>query len=234
MKGMENENAYVWRVRLIFILAFLLFGFAVIYVSQEPENPRAERAVEAAAGKAGVVSLQSLLAVEQEAEAVPEEPQVIAGRVMTEATPTLLESVPLSKETQWKIYELCDEDNGLFCAVMAISRKETVFVPDAIGDDGRSYGMMQIYSAYHEERISKLGVTDLLDPVQNAAVGISYIEDLEEAYNVGTDSHVLYMAYNMGPTGAQRMFDKGIYSNGYTWAVVGYYEAYMQELDTGG
>lgn len=118
--------------------------------------------------------------------------EIIAGRAMTEATPLLLDSVPLDARTQWSIYELCGGDNSLFAAVMAIANRESHFASDAIGDEGRCVGMMQINYAFHTERIDRLGVTDLLDPVQSAAVAVDYIDELGQEFGVTEDSHILY------------------------------------------
>lgn len=142
----------------------------------------------------------------------------------------LLASVPLDGKTQAAIYDLCGQDDSLFCAVMAIANRESRFTPNAIGDNGRCYGMMQINYAYHTERIERLGISDLLDPVQSAAVAIDYLKELEQTYGTSTDSHILYLYYNAGPTGAQSYFDRGIYSTAYTWEVMGNREAYLQEI----
>lgn len=145
-------------------------------------------------------------------------------------SPPLL-SVELDAETQWAIYDLCGQDNSLFCAVMAIAKTETGFQADAVGDNSVSIGMMQINTNWHTERMAQLGVTDLTDPVQCAAVAIDYIEYLAERFGVGTDSHTLYMAYNMGPTGARSAIAEGTYSTDYSRQVMADYEAYLAELD---
>lgn len=164
-----------------------------------------------------------------------ETPEVAADSAEPDADvmPPLLDSVSLDSQTQWAIYDLCEQDDGLFCAVMAISKKESRFTPAIIGDNGRCVGMMQINYVFHIDRMKALGVTNLLDPIENAAVAISYIKELEKEFFVGPDSHVLYVAYNMGPTGARELFDKGVYSTSYSWDVAAYYEAYMREISTG-
>lgn len=144
------------------------------------------------------------------------------------STPLL--SADLEAETQWAIYDLCGQDDSLFCAVMAIAKKETGFRTDAVGDNGVSIGMMQINTNWHTERMEALGVTDLTDPVQCAAVAIDYIEELAETLGVWTDSHYLYMAYNMGPVGARSAITAGTYSTAYSRQVMVDYEAYLAEL----
>ena len=68
---------------------------------------------------------------------------------------------------------------------MAIAAVESDFNPRGIGDDGDSIGMMQINTCWHTGRMAALGVTDLTDPVQCAAVAIDYLLELEETMQAG-------------------------------------------------
>lgn len=139
-------------------------------------------------------------------------------------------SAPLDSETQWAIYSLCDYDDSLFCAVMAIAQVESRFKTDAVSDSGDSIGMMQINTRWHTDRMEALGVTDLTNPVQCVAVAISYLKELGRTFGVWTDSHILYMAYNMGPTGARNALQSGATSSSYSRAVMAVYEQYMVEI----
>lgn len=151
-----------------------------------------------------------------------------------ETTPTakLLESVPLDAETQATILELCGGDQDTFCAIMAIAWVESRFDTDAVGDNGVSIGMMQVNTRWHTGRMEALGVTDLTDPVQCAAVALDYIRELSEDYGFGwiTD-HSLYMAYNMGPGNARAAIDSGTTSSGYSRAALTAYGDYAQEME---
>lgn len=151
-----------------------------------------------------------------------------------ETTPTakLLESVPLDAETQATILELCGGDQDTFCAIMAIAWVESRFDTDAVGDNGVSIGMMQVNTRWHTGRMEALGVTDLTDPVQCAAVALDYIRELSEGYGFGwiTD-HSLYMAYNMGPGNARAAIDSGTTSSGYSRAALTAYGDYEQEME---
>jgi soluble lytic murein transglycosylase-like protein len=53
-----------------------------------------------------------------------------------------------------------------------------MFDAGAIGDRGRAQGLMQVQERWHFDRMSELGVTDLLDPYQNVTVGIHFLEEL--------------------------------------------------------
>ena len=147
------------------------------------------------------------------------------------ATVKLLESVPLDAETQAAILELCGGDQDTFCAIMAIAKTESRFDADAVGDNGASIGMMQINTRWQTGRMEALGVTDLTDPVQCAAVALDYLRELSEGYGFGwiTD-HSLYMAYNMGPGNARIAIDGGTASSGYSRAALTAYGDYTQEM----
>lgn len=151
-------------------------------------------------------------------------------------------AVDLDEETQDGIWEACRENRHLYCMVMAIARKETIFNPNAIGDSGNSIGLLQIQPRWHQDRMDRLGVTDLTDPVQNARVAVDFIDwianlltkddpkkDLEDAYG----THELLMAYNQGWNGANRSWDNGIYATDYSRSVMDYYDAFLAELEAG-
>lgn len=143
----------------------------------------------------------------------------------------ILNSVPLDAETQLAIYGLCDGDPDLFCAVMAIAKKESEFKTNAVGDGGNSIGMMQINTPNHAGRIAALGVTDLTDPVQCALVAIDYIRELSTTYGFGwVDGHQIYMAYNAGPGNARKAIQLGMTSNSYSREVLALYEGYAAEI----
>ena len=148
------------------------------------------------------------------------------------ATVKLLESVPLDAETQAAILELCGGDRDTFCAIMAIAWVESRFDTDAVGDNGVSIGMMQVNTRWHTGRMEALGVTDLTDPVQCAAVALDYLRELSEGYGFGwiTD-HDLYMAYNMGPGNARIAIDSGTASSGYSSAALTAYGDYTLEME---
>lgn len=138
--------------------------------------------------------------------------------------------IPLEAETQWAIYEACDYDPGLFCLVMAIAEHESDFDPETVGDGGSSLGMMQINTRWHTGRMEALGVTDLTDPVQCAAVAIDYLRELEARYGFEPESHELCLAYNMGPSGARKALADGITSNSYSESVFSTYQNYLEEM----
>lgn len=146
--------------------------------------------------------------------------------------PALLSGIAsLDIDTQRQIYEVCGEDDNLFCCVMAIADQETKFDTEAIGDGGRSIGLMQINTAWQQDRIERLGITDLTDPAQNVTVAIDYIAWLADHLGLGEnpyESHALYMAYNMGLKGSK---DCGAAQTEYSTAALDLYHAYLTEME---
>lgn len=99
--------------------------------------------------------------------------------------------------------------------IKAMIQKESQWNAGAMGDGGKSYGLMQIHKRFHTDRMARLGVTDLLDPVQNIKVGTDYLKELN-AMSDGRGTNWLLMAYNMGPDQANKLWKKGTRSTDYT------------------
>lgn len=147
-----------------------------------------------------------------------------------------INQIPLDGATQDTIWDTCRESPALFCTVMAIANRETRFDSAAIGDDGNSFGLLQIQPRWHQERMDRLGVTDLTDPVQSAKVAVDYIDWIAERLCPGCPedaygTHALFMAYNQGWSGAQGYWSDGIYSTGYSLECSGYFDDYMTKLE---
>ena len=161
--------------------------------------------------------------------AIPEAPAIAAADLWSDdrsriETPLL--DAPLEAETQWAIFERCGQDSELFCSVMAIASVESGFDPQMVGDGGDSIGMMQINTRWHTGRMEALGVTDLTDPVQCAAVAIDYLLELEGELSAGPGDHKLYIGYNAGPSKAKRTS-----STNYSREVMTVYQGYLEELE---
>ena len=144
---------------------------------------------------------------------------------------TPLVSAGLEAETQWEIFGICGQDAELFCATMAIAEVESDFDTDLLGDGGDSIGMMQINIRWHTGRMENLGMTDLTDPVQCAAVAIDYLVELEDIMGARPEDHALYMAYNAGPSGARRAIQAGTTATEYSSAVLEAYRKYIAEME---
>ena len=110
--------------------------------------------------------------------------------------------VPLDEDLQDHIFEVCEIYEVDPAIVVAMIKKESTYRPGTIGDNGNSFGLMQVQPKWHQARMDKLGVTDLLDPYQNVLVGVDYLAEL---FGHGRDLKWTLMAYNGGVKHANKM-----------------------------
>lgn len=114
--------------------------------------------------------------------------------------------VPLDQDTQIFIIRKCEKMHIEPSVIMAMIDQESDFRPDCIGDNGDSVGLMQVQEKHHRERMDKLGVTDLADPLQNVTVGMDYLAELLDK---GNGLEWALMAYNAGASGANKGYGSG-------------------------
>ena len=140
----------------------------------------------------GVETMEFEMETEKEVEIEEEKPRFF--------------DVPLDEGLQTYIFEL-SEDIGIDPAiVIAIIEKESNYDASAVGDNGRSLGLMQIQLRWHTARMAELGCDDLLDARQNVCVGIDILADLLEE---GESIEWVLMAYNGGQVYANRLASEG-------------------------
>lgn len=106
------------------------------------------------------------------------------------------EDVPLDGDTQAFLRAACEETGIPYELALAVIRQETEF-RNVVGDDGRSVGYMQVQRRWHEDRMARLGVTDLTDPYGNFRVGCDYLAELLGKYPL----EEALTAYNSGKPG---------------------------------
>lgn len=136
-------------------------------------------------------------------------------------------NVPMDESLQEYVYWMADAYEVDFTFLMALIRNESNFQADVISTTN-DYGLMQINQKNHEWLSNAVGVTDFLDPYQNIQAGIYILGTLFEKYD---DPHKVLMAYNMGESGASKLWDQGIYQSKYSQRVIGYQETYIKELN---
>ena len=140
---------------------------------------------------------------------------------------TVYFDVPLEKDLQDHIFHLCDIYNIDPALVMAVIYRESRFKADVIGDHGNSFGLMQIQPRWHQWRMDLLDSQDLLDPYQNVSVGIHLLAEL---YSYGKSTEWVLMAYNGGPSYANKMAARGELS-GYVERAMEDFERYKAERE---
>lgn len=101
----------------------------------------------------------------------------------------------LSEEVQDVIFAECEKYGISPSIVIAMIERESQFNRYAIGDDGRSFGLMQVQPKNHLERMIALDCTDLFNPIQNVTVGIDYLAEMQNKYG---DIAKALVAYNGG------------------------------------
>ena len=134
---------------------------------------------------------------------------------------------PLDDDTQQMIVDKCKHFNIDFAFTMAVIFRESSFRPDVVSYNGTSVGLMQINKVNHKWLSEELGITDFFDPEQNVTAGLYMLRQLFEKYE---DPAMVLMAYNMGESGAKKLWDKGIYTSDYAEAVLQQAEIYNQEI----
>lgn len=118
-------------------------------------------------------------------------------------------NVPLSCEIQDDLRCVCDASGIDMTLALAVIQRETNF-RNIIGDNGDSFGYMQVQPRWHKDRMDKLGVTDLMDPAGNFRVGCDYLAELLTKYPL----EQALTCYNTGRSGY----------NQYARDVIGYME----------
>ncbi len=131
-------------------------------------------------------------------------------------TPIDCEICELTEELQEFIYYICSGYHVDFALVLAVIKVESGFEIEAVSATN-DYGLMQINQRNHNWLTEKLGITDYLDPYQNIYAGVFILRMLFEKHN---DVNKVLMAYNMGETGASRLWENGIYETDYTQKVL--------------
>lgn len=143
---------------------------------------------------------------------MPKTNRLYMSYTLVETPQINFEDIPLSNDLIEETLENCaayDVPPELAFSVMEI---ESNFQTDAVNPSG-CYGLMQISGICLDWLSEELGVTDLLDPEENIQSGIYLLGTYLEKYESTTKA---LMAYNLGPSGAGKLWRQGIYSTDYT------------------
>lgn len=151
--------------------------------------------------------------VEQEQPIIePEEPMMMAAIPIpkAQAAPAVLDpmvedtylrdDVPLSYELQAMLYGACLEFDVEYPLALAMLERETQFV-NTKGDGGNAYGYFQVWPKWHGDRMTELGVTDLMEPEGNFRVAMHFMRELLDRYGNLEDA-LCY--YNSGEPGGNK------------------------------
>lgn len=108
--------------------------------------------------------------------------------------------------------------------VFALIEKESECKWDASGDNGTSWGYMQVAPKWHKERMKRLSCTDMTNPYQNVMVGIDYLKEIQDSLqDVPEDVRPYYVlaVYNYGKAGArENLWNYGKYKYKYNTEIM--------------
>lgn len=136
-------------------------------------------------------------------------------------------NVPMDEDLQEFIFYLSQAYEMDFTFVMALIQRESSYNPDVISASN-DYGLMQINEINHPYLQEQLGITDFTEPYGNVRAGMFILRKLFEKYE--TPEKVL-MAYNMGETGASRLWEQGIFEINYSKSVLQIQQELNAELE---
>jgi hypothetical protein len=132
------------------------------------------------------------------------------GTQPTEAQPEIelvcvWDNVPLDIELQDFVVDECKKYDIRPQIIFAMMQAESGFNAEAVGDNGQSFGLLQIQPRWHYEKMLELNCTNLLDEKQNITVGINILADLIAQ---GKGIEWALTAYNAGTSNADTATDR--------------------------
>ena len=131
---------------------------------------------------------------------------------------------------QGYLWNTCRDAGVDYYTVLALIERESGYRYDATGDRGRSKGLMQIQEKWHRNRMTELGVTDLYNPYGNMKVGVDFLKEMQDKYLDKGGAHRVLMAYNMGASGAKKLWEDGTYSTAYSREILQRAQEIKQEI----
>lgn len=192
----------LWMMTVVFWVLFIVSTLLIFWPARAVEEP-------------GCTENRTEITPERTERAIEAEPEEDFENEYIEAalfaSGYFREDVPLDSDTQAFLRAACEETGIPYELALAVIRQETEF-RNVVGDDGRSVGYMQVQRRWHEDRMARLGVTDLTDPYGNFRVGCDYLAELLGKYPL----EEALTAYNSGKPG----------KSAYASNVLGYMEAY--------
>lgn len=197
----------------LIIVAIFLAAHMIVYALDKRDEEKI--ALPEPAPVTAVEVSEPMLVAPAEPEPQPEAEQEQEPKPEPETPAIVYYNVPLDHETQDLLRQACEENDVDMVLALAMIRRETQF-KNITGDGGASHGYMQVQTKWHSDRMERLGVTDLYDPLSNFRVGCNFIAELLEKYPL-TDALTWY---NSGETGRNQYADDVI--------------AYMEEITAKG
>lgn len=143
-----------------------------------------------------------------------------ATEVLTEATFSGYDFIPLEEGLQVQIHSLCEQYEIAYNLVLSVIKTESEFKADVIGDNGDAIGLMQIQPKWWQGLADDNGL-NIYEPIDNVHLGI-LILNMALDDNAG-DLNKALKQYNSG--------NPNYAGNEYTTKVFGNYEWIEGELN---
>lgn len=207
----RRDNRAARRASLVSLLALVLAIIALMFIIVERVKlAEREETLEAAAASSAPVCIT----IQEIAEIITLEH---AQAAETQAVPMYYcDKIPLTADEQMELFNAADAFDIWYPLAIAMVEVETDFRNTA-GDGGNSIGYLQVNKNYHAELMEQVGATDLWEPRDNFRTGLAYLAQQIERFG---DIHKALMAYNMGPSGAAAVWERGIYESEYSQKVM--------------
>ena len=137
----------------------------------------------------------------QEHSAEEAEPAVLAG---------------LNPQLTALLRERCEAEGVPVALAAAVIQVESAGDPAAVNGD--CVGLMQLDSSYSRYYMEHTGVQGITAPGDNIVAGVWYLGELLREYP--GDTELALAVYNLGPTGAEALWEAGARSTAYTHKVL--------------
>ena len=132
-------------------------------------------------------------------------PQSIEPELEPEEDPfRYYDCISLEYELQELVWKACEETGCPYELALSVIFCESAYL-NVNGDNGNSIGYMQIQPRWHYDRMERLGVTDLSDPLSNFRVGCDLLAELIEKY---VSVEAALTCYNTGSPGTSKYANK--------------------------
>lgn len=120
--------------------------------------------------------------------------------------------IPISDEEQWNMAMIAGNFRIDYKLLLAIIKTESEFNPNQIGDNGRSFGLMQIQPRWWTSYFNDYGCSDWLSVSDNVTVGCAILRYLYDSYG---DTVLVLNAYNTGNPNNYNGYSDRVLSNLY-------------------
>lgn len=131
----------------------------------------------------------------------------------------------LDYDLQMTMQACCEKYGVPYALALAVADVESRFDPDATSNTN-DYGLMQINKVNHGWLLEQ-GI-DPMTPAGNIEAGVLFLSDYLTAYG---DPEMAIMAYNCGPSGAQKLWASGTYHTEHSTKVMDRFDYWTSILE---